>query len=345
MDFDLDTFLVTVYCIVDDLYRAHFAAHKPPRPGPAPTLSDSELLTLALIAQWHPRRSERAAIRYAAAHWRAYFPALVSQSSGNRRIRDLCGVLAALAPLVGALVGAAHDSGTYTVLDAVPVPVMRRCRGERHRLFAAEATIGHGGSDGDWYYGMHLLTAVSDHGAIMGWLAAPADTDVRWSAETLLRWRRDPTLPMPTATAMRPALGPSHRKGGGRRGITGPVAPLPSVGVASAGACVADRGFRGAAWQAHWRATDGVAVLTRADYRRLVGADRQAWERWLSGVRQVIERVNGALTEAFGLAFPRARSWWGVLTRLGAKVAAHNLLLLLNLRYARPAFASFDPFG
>lgn len=225
MDLDLDTFLTTVYCIVDDLYRAHCAAHKPVRPGPTPTLSDSELLTLALVAQWQPHRSERAAIRHAAAHWRTYFPALLGQSGCNRRIRDLCGVLAALAPLLGARVAARGGGGTHAVLDAVPVPVMRRCRGVRHRLFAAEAAIGHGGSDGDWYYGLHLLTRVSDHGAITGWLAAPADTDVRWSAETLLRWQRDPTLPVPTPAEMIAALGPSHVKGGGRRGDDGAARP------------------------------------------------------------------------------------------------------------------------
>ena len=33
MDLDLDTFLTVVYCTVDTLYQAHFAATKPLRPG------------------------------------------------------------------------------------------------------------------------------------------------------------------------------------------------------------------------------------------------------------------------------------------------------------------------
>lgn len=73
--------------------------------------------------------------------------------------------------------------------------------------------------------------------------------------------------------------------------------------------------------------------------------DRRAWGRWLSGARQVTERVNGVLTDTLGLTFPRARSWWGMLTRIGAKVTAHNLLLLLNQHCGRHAFARFDPFG
>ena len=33
---DLDTFLVTVYTHLDDLYQAHLAPRKPVRPGAAP---------------------------------------------------------------------------------------------------------------------------------------------------------------------------------------------------------------------------------------------------------------------------------------------------------------------
>jgi len=56
---DVDTFLVTVYCLVDDLYRKHASpirVHLPGRPG---ELSDSEVLTLELLAQWQPSGSQR----------------------------------------------------------------------------------------------------------------------------------------------------------------------------------------------------------------------------------------------------------------------------------------------
>ena len=52
MAIDLDTFLVALYTIVDDLYQQHAAPAKPRRPGPPPVMSDSEVLTLALCRQW-----------------------------------------------------------------------------------------------------------------------------------------------------------------------------------------------------------------------------------------------------------------------------------------------------
>ena len=44
---------------VDDLSRAEFAPAKPVRPGPKPRLSDGEVLTLVVLAQWQRGRSER----------------------------------------------------------------------------------------------------------------------------------------------------------------------------------------------------------------------------------------------------------------------------------------------
>src|SRR5215218_6694945 len=148
MKLDLDTFLVTVYCVIDDLYRQRYAAAKPPRPGPSPQVSDTEVLTLAVLAQWQPRNSEQAFVEYAAAHWRAYFPRLLSQAAFNRRVRDLGGVLAALGPAVAALLQAQRGGGAaYQVWDGLPIPLMRRCRGRRHRSFGAEAGFGRGGVD------------------------------------------------------------------------------------------------------------------------------------------------------------------------------------------------------
>ena len=158
MTLDLDTFLVALYTTVDDLYQEHFAPLKPIRPGPRTTLGDSEVLTLIMCAQYFGQ-SERWLVRYAGEHWRTYFPNLLSQSATNRRARDLVGVLTSLVHLLATRLGAAL--APYQVLDGLPVQLMRRCRGTKHRLFADEAAIGKGGSDKDWYYGCKMLLAVS----------------------------------------------------------------------------------------------------------------------------------------------------------------------------------------
>ena len=80
MGLDLDTFLTALYTTVDDLYQERFKVKFPQRPGPKPALTDSEVLTLAFLAQWRPFPSERAYWRWAHAHLSTNFPNLISQS-------------------------------------------------------------------------------------------------------------------------------------------------------------------------------------------------------------------------------------------------------------------------
>jgi hypothetical protein len=85
---DLDSFLVSLYLQIDDCWKAnHPSATR--RPGRPALLSESEVLTLAILAQWPRLRSERGFWRFAWAHLRSYFPTLCSQSQFNRRIRAL----------------------------------------------------------------------------------------------------------------------------------------------------------------------------------------------------------------------------------------------------------------
>ena len=146
MTVDLDTFLVALYTIVDELTQRHVAPQKPVRRGHMPELSDSEVLTLMVCEQWHGR-SERGFLRFVARYWRSYFPRLLHQSAFNRRVRDLTGALTQLIPLVAADLGAAL--APYQVIDGVAMPLARRSRGIRHRLFGAEAGLGRGGVDKD----------------------------------------------------------------------------------------------------------------------------------------------------------------------------------------------------
>src|SRR3989338_1749154 len=304
---DVYTFLVTVYCIVDDLYQARFAAQKPRRRGAKPEMADSEVLTLALLAQGEPHRSERAFLRYVREHWRSYFPRPLSQSAFNRRARDLMGVLCQLGPAISQATHQVLGSmPAYEVLDTVPVPLMRRCRGVRRRLFGVEAAIGCGGSDRGWYYGVSLLAAVNQQGHITGFVAGPANTEERWLADALLRWRQNPHAPAPHPEELAPVLSPSHH--GPRQGPTGPLTQQGAVGVSSQ-----------------------VPYLPPP--------------RWFHRLRQIVEPVSHVLTDQLGLKSPRPRTYWGLLTRLAAKISAFNMLVHLNYRNGLPTFSFHSPLA
>ena len=61
--------------------------------------------------------------------------------------------------------------------------------------------------------------------------------------------------------------------------------------------------------------------------------------RWLRAKRDLIETVVGMLADQFRLETTRARSLWGVMTRLGAKLLAFNLSIELNRQLGRPPLA------
>jgi hypothetical protein len=343
---DADTFLTIVYCLVDDVYKAEFARLKPKRRGHRPEMTDSEVLTLALLGQWQQDRSESAFVRYTCAHWQSYFPRLLSQSAFNRRVRDLSGVLCQLGPEVVKLAaGLVEHSPAYGALDSVPVPLMRRCRGDRHKLFAEEAAVGHGGTDREWYYGVQLLTEVDANGFITGFVVGPANTSARWLAEALFRWRDNLESGVPTAEELAPVLGPTHLKGGKRLGPTGPIFPRLGVGEPADHDYLGDLAFQGQAWITHWHDHYHATVQTKADCRWLeTGRERQLARRWLASLRQIAETANNYLTSALGLTFPRPRTFWGLLTRLAAKVAAYDIAIYINYLTHRPTFSVFHPF-
>jgi hypothetical protein len=340
----VDTFLVTVYCLIDDLYRRYAGpvrAHLPGRPG---ELSDSEVLTLAVLAQWQPTGSERQFIAWAATHWRAYFPRLLTQSAFNRRARQLYGVLAQLSGWIRAAVEDQLDGPhVYEIIDGVAVPLMRRRRGSRHRSFGIEADVGYGGSERELYYGVKVLAAVDAAGLITGWVVGPASTEEHWLAEALFTWRQQPGAPPPSAEALADILGSTHHRGGQRYGPHGPVRGRLSAGQPFAGPTLGDLGFQGAAWRRHWRADWGAAVLIKSDY--VEGPDQQRAVQWFNGLRHAIETTFSCLEGQLRLKFPRARTHWGLLTRLAAKMSAYNLAVALNYLFGRPTYALFNPLG
>ena len=329
MTVDLDTFLVAVYTLVDEVYQAQIAPHKPHRRGHRPELADSEVLTLMLLGQWLGT-SERGMLRHAAVHWRAYFPRLLSQSAFNRRARDLGGACTTLGLEIAQKLGAAQTP--YQVVDTVPVPLARLCRGKRRRLFGADASIGRGGSDRHFYYGCQLLVATTADGVITGWLVGPASTEGRWLLDALLCWRANP-VGQPWTVADLPT---SRKRPQGYVGPTGPRWWSDSVGDLSPAPYIADDGFCGTAWVAHWRTDDAAIVFTCADYGEAtpnpVHTAHHAW-------RHGIETVNAILDQPLHLAYPGARTMWGLVTRLAAKCAAFNCGRWLNRHFARPALA------
>ena len=118
---DVDTFLTTLYVMVDDFCHSH-----PPkkRPGPKASLSESEVITLAIFARWGRFCGERDFYRYARRRLHDAFPTLPGEASSqfNRLVRSCVGLIEEVA-LHLALMPNGRGVACYEALDTSAMPV------------------------------------------------------------------------------------------------------------------------------------------------------------------------------------------------------------------------------
>jgi hypothetical protein len=296
---DQDTFLTTVYVLAD----AFCQTLDPPlvHPGPETALTRSEVLTLAVFSQWEHFPSERAFYRYAERHLRPYFPTLPDRTQFNRLLRRSTDLLERFALSLADQVLASPP--TYEILDCTAAPV-RNVRRRGRGWLAGLADIGWSTRLG-WYYGFHLLLAVTPDGVITGFGVGPASANDRELTETLLAVRQHP-----------------HPR-------------LPSVGAAAVNQTyLADTGFAGRTCEAHWQQAYGSVVVCapqRDSHRRWSAPVR----RWAAGHRQLIESVFFRVLQSYRLERDRPHTLDGFQARLAAKVALHNVCGWCNQQYGR----------
>jgi Transposase DDE domain len=311
---DTDTFLTTLYTMVDD-----FCQSLPPsqrRPGPQASLTRSEVVTLALFGQWRLFASERDFYRFAERHLRGAFPSLPDRGQFNRLLREHQPAIEAFfCYLAERLEG---GDTAYEALDGSGVPtrnVKRRGRG----WLAGQANVGWSNRLG-WYEGFHLLLASNPRGVITGFGFAPGSTADQSLAETFL--------------ALRAGLPPD---GSGT---------LPTVGKRASGPYVTDKGFAGQENHRRWQQEYDAAVLCPPQRSTQQRSCRRVWSkelrRWVAGLRQIVETTFGKLQSVFRLGADRPHSLEGFTARLAAKMALHNFCIWLNEQAGRPSLAFAD---
>lgn len=172
---DRVSFMVSVFVRVDDLLAAWIAEVGPLRArGPAPTLHDSEVLTMEIVGEFLGIDHDRAIVEYFRPHHRALFPriAAVHRTTFARQASNVWVAKAALWERVVALIP--HDPA-LSLIDSVPAPVCRRAYAPRCRSFCAEAAYGWDASSGCFFYGFRHHLRVDWPGIVTAIAVAPAN--------------------------------------------------------------------------------------------------------------------------------------------------------------------------
>jgi hypothetical protein len=128
-----DIFLMW-YVWVDDMFQHLYRGQRLRQRGEAPRFSDSEVITLSLIADTFFHGHEELMIAFIRQYHRDLFPQVLSRSRFNRRRRMLIAVIEAIRRALSDLLIAPEDA--WRLIDSAPIPV---CTYKRSRHCATLA--------------------------------------------------------------------------------------------------------------------------------------------------------------------------------------------------------------
>src|SRR5258708_21511384 len=208
---DKATVLTTIFTIVDETMKGSAVIqHALNRPGPAPRLSDSELVTIALYQELIGEPREDHFFRLHQASLRTFFPGLNERSRYNRRKRDLWSVILAVRISLQVVLDARQLEETAAI-DSAPVPCMGYKRAKHASDFVGRAEYGVCSSKALKYFGLKLHSVVSLTGVVMGRSRSPEPvttiTRPWWNCWTRLRitssvcLETEPTMMRPSRTS------------------------------------------------------------------------------------------------------------------------------------------------
>lgn len=297
---DKATVLTTLFTIVDDTMKGSpVIQHALKRPGPAPRLSDSEVVTLALYQELIGEPREDHFFRLHQASLRPFFPGLNERSRYNRRKRDLWSVILAVRVSLQLVLDALEREET-AVIDSAPVPCVSYKRGKGASDFVGTADYGVCSSKAMKYFGYKLHSVVSLSGLILGFLLTPAS-----------RYDNQPVVELLDSF--------SHH--------------LQRL--------LGDGAYNDAALETYLQQYRSLQLLAPAKGNQAPKRSQSAQQQ-LNRLRLIGETVNAQLQEQLHLSKHYAKSTWGLLTRIAAKITAHSVGIMMNTLLGRPTLKLAD---
>jgi hypothetical protein len=155
---DLESFIITVFCTIDDFLRQ--SCPKLRQRGPAPTLADSEVLTIEAVGEFLHIDTDRELYAYFRRHCGDLFPGLLTihRTTFARQAANLWVIKSRLWRHLTAM---ARQDPALALIDSLPVPVCHFARAHRCRGFPGIASFGHDALAHQTSYGLRLHLCVT----------------------------------------------------------------------------------------------------------------------------------------------------------------------------------------
>jgi Transposase DDE domain len=182
---ELTSFLITVFCLIDDWLAAW--PQRLRQRGPVPILADSEVLTIECVGEFLGIDTDTGLYQYFRRHWADWFPALrqVHRTTFTRQAANLWAVKQRLWQHL--LTQVCFDP-QVSLVDSVPIPICRFARAYRCRRLRELAAWGHDEAAKQTYLGLRAHLRVCWPGVIVDGRLAPANLADQAVAAELLAW-------------------------------------------------------------------------------------------------------------------------------------------------------------
>jgi IS5 family transposase len=175
----VEDFIITVYCLVDDLLNKDLNEIKLRKRGFEPALSDSEMITMEVVAEFQGIDTDKGAWEYFCNHWQTLFPNIGSRSNFAKHAANLWVIKQNMQKELAKQLGATSDF--IHLADGFPIPVCHFKRANFSRIFSGEAAYGYCASKGETYYGFKGNLLINSEGIITSVTVTQANIDERES--------------------------------------------------------------------------------------------------------------------------------------------------------------------
>jgi len=183
---NIDDLLLYTFCWVDDEIKALMGNGRLRQRGPAPLLSDSEVITMELVGEYVGWDQDKQLFEHFRQYHRDEFPRL-AQVDRTTCVRQAANLLLVKAELCRRWSARLLGTNRCWLIDSLPVAVCQFARAKRCRRFAGVADFGKTGQrGGGTFYGFRLHLRTSPEGIIGQVGLAPASISDLAMAEELL---------------------------------------------------------------------------------------------------------------------------------------------------------------
>lgn len=172
-------FIITVYTIIDDIYKEITPKHIQNRRNKSKSLmSDSEIITINIVGELQTIDSENAWYNYCRKNFSDLFPKFCDRSRFNRVRRGLHAAIDAIRKELNRIAGLSEQ--VYRIIDSIPISVRKFGRARFHKTFRGYgATYGKYPSKKETYLGYKLHLIVTLEGLVTNYILTPANIDDR----------------------------------------------------------------------------------------------------------------------------------------------------------------------